>query len=174
MKFDKDIFIKQGISDCQIHQLIEYSNTDPDVKKFTSDSVRFKDLSSFKKWLSLGRIIYTLSDLHQNLLGIIWFGHKNPPINIPANFTFAIRIYGPARGKGLSQNFMKTAFTDLLQNQKQSQITGFWLSTSKDNSTAIHTYEKFGFQKIEIINSEQIMFLKNDNINYETKKYSKI
>lgn len=170
MKFDQDIFIKQGISDCQIYQLIEYSHTDPEVKKFTSDSTRFKDLLSFKKWLAQGRIIYTLSDINQNLLGIIWFGQKNPPTKISANFTFAIRIYGPARGKGLSQNFIKTAFTDLLQNQKHSQITGFWLETSIDNFAAIHTYEKFGFKKIDLADDRQIMFLKNVSINYEIKK----
>lgn len=65
---------------------------------------------------------------------------------------------------------MKTAFTDLLQNQKHSQITGFWLSTSKDNFTAIHTYEKFGFKKIDLADDRQIMFLKNVSINYEIKK----
>lgn len=159
MDLKKDVFIKQGILDCQIHQLIEYSHTDPDVKKFTSDSVRFKDLSSFKTWLTQGRIIYTLSDINQNLLGIIWFGQKNPPININANFTFAIRIYGAARGHGLSQKFMKTAFNDLLKNQPQSKISGFWLSTSIDNFTAIHTYEKFGFKITGQTDGENIMVL---------------
>lgn len=167
MEFDKDIFIKQGILDCQIHQLIEYSHTDSDIKKFTSDSIRFKDLSSFKIWLTQGRIIYTLSDINHNLLGIIWFGQKDPPINITANFTFAIRIYSSARGLGLSQQFMKTAFADLLKDQKKSLITGFWLETSIDNFAAIHTYEKFGFQKINLIDDRQIMLLKNASINYE-------
>ncbi len=170
MEFDKDIFIKQGILDCQIHQLIEYSHTDADVKKFTSDSIRFKDINSFKTWLTQGRIIYTLADQNHNLLGIIWFGQKDPPIDIPANFTFAIRIYGSARGLGLSQQFMKTAFADLLEKQKPSLITGFWLETSIDNFAAIHTYEKFGFQKISSIDGRQIMFLKNVSINYEVKK----
>jgi len=167
MEFDKDIFIKQGISDCQIHQLIEYSNTDSEIKKFTSDTIRFKDLPSFKKWLIQGRIIYTLSDINHNLLGIIWFGQKKPPIDIDANFTLAIRIYGLARGLGLSFKFMKTVFTDLLQNQKYSQITGFWLETSSKNFAAIHTYEKFGFKKISLIDDRQIMFLKNVSINHE-------
>lgn len=165
MDFKKDVFIKQGILDCQVDQLINYSQTDPDVKKFTSDSVRFRDLSSFKKWLIQGRIIYTISDINQNLLGIIWFGQKNPPIDVNANFTFAIRIYGAARGHGLSQNFMKTAFTDLLQNQKQSRITGFWLATSKNNFTAIHTYEKFGFKKNGEIDGENIMVLPLPDVN---------
>lgn len=169
MKIDQDVFVQQGILDCQIHQLIEYSHTDLDVQKFTSDSTRFKDLSSFKNWLIQGRIIYTLVDKNKNLLGIIWFGQKEPSININANFTFAIRIYGPARGQGLSQEFMKIAFDDLLKKIKKTKITGFWLETASNNFAAIHIYEKFGFQKINLIDDRQIMFLKNANINYETK-----
>ncbi|MPM67029.1 hypothetical protein SDC9_113945 [bioreactor metagenome] len=169
MQINQDVFVQQGILDCQIHQLIEYSHIDLDVQKFTSDITRFKDLVSFKKWLTQGRIIYTLADKNHNLLGIIWFGQKDAPININANFTFAIRIYKAARGQGLSQEFMKIAFFDLLKNQKQSSITGFWLETSIDNLTAIHIYEKFGFQKVSLIDGRQIMFLKNANINYEIK-----
>ena len=100
---------------------------------------------------------------------MVW-SKKFPPVNIDANFTFAIRIYGSARGLGLSQKFMKTAFADLLQNQKDSQITGFWLETSNENSAAIHIYEKFGFKKNNLIDDKQIMFLKNVSINYEIKK----
>lgn len=158
MKLGQDIFIQQGILDCQIEQLIEYSRTDSDIQKFTSDPIRFADKNSFHQWQQQGRIIYTLTDPQQNLLGIIWFGHKDPPTkNTDANFTFAIRIYGPARGQGLSQEFMKTAFDDLLKNQKNSQITGFWLETSVDNFAAIHTYEKFGFQKIDQQSDKIIM-----------------
>ena len=76
MKIDQDVFVQQGILDCQIHQLIEYSNSDSDVQKFTSDSSRFNNISSFKKWLTQGRIIYTLADKNHNLLGIIWFGQN--------------------------------------------------------------------------------------------------
>ncbi len=169
MKIDQDVFVQQGILDCQIHQLIEYSHSDTDVQKFTSDSSRFNNISSFKKWLTQGRIIYTLADKNHNLLGIIWFGQKDPPLDIDANFTFAIRIYSSARGQGLSQEFMKIAFNDLLKNQKNSSITGFWLETSIDNIPAIHIYEKFGFQKISLINDRQIMFLKNVSINHEIK-----
>jgi ribosomal protein S18 acetylase RimI-like enzyme len=164
MKIGQDIFIQQGILDCQIDQLIEYSHTDSNVKKFTSDSTRFADKNSFYQWQQQGRIIYTLTDDHKNLLGIVWFGHKDPPINTPANFTFAIRIYGPARGQGLSQEFMKVTFTDLLKNQKDSKITGFWLETSSDNFTAIHTYEKFGFKTVEQQDDKNIMVLNSANI----------
>ncbi len=157
MKIGQDIFVQQGILDCQIDQLIEYSHSDLDVQKFTSDLKRFASRKTFFEWQRQGRIIYTLIDDHQNLLGIIWFGHKDPPISIKANFTFAIRIYGPARGQGLSQEFMKIAFADLQKNQKESHITSFWLETSIDNFAAIHTYEKFGFKKVDQIDNKIIM-----------------
>lgn len=148
MKINKDIFIQQGILDCQIDQLIKYSNTDSEIKKFTSDPIRFKDRNSFDHWLKQGRIIYSLIDKNHNLLGIIWFGHKIPPIKINANFSFAIRIYGSARGQRLSQIFMKTAFNDLLKNQSKSKISGFWLQVSFDNLPAVFSYQKFGFKQI--------------------------
>ena len=159
MEIGQDVFIQQGIIDCQIDQLIDYSQTDPDVKKFTSDPIRFNNRQTFSKWLQQGRIIYTLIDKNNNLLGIIWFGQKDPPVKATANFTFAIRIYGPARGQGLSQVFMKTAFDDLLKNQNKSKITGFWLETSSDNIGAIHTYEKFGFKRISEIDHKVFMVL---------------
>lgn len=159
MEIDKDVFVQQGILDCQIDQLINFSNSDPEIKKFTSDQIRFHDLTSFKKWLEQGRIIYTLTDQKHNLLGIIWFGQKEPPLKCSANFTFALRIYSQARGKGLSQNFMKLSFQDLLKNQKKHQISGFWLATAKNNYAAIHVYEKFGFKSIGQHHHENIMYL---------------
>ena len=157
MKIGQDIFIQQGILDTQIDQLIEYSQKDSDIKKFTSDQTRFSDRQAFAAWQQQGRIIYTLTDSCQNLLGIIWFGQKDPPIDLKANFTFAIRIYGSARGQGLSQEFIKTTFNDLFKNQKNSYITGFWLETSVDNFAAIRAYQKFGFQKIAQIKNKIIM-----------------
>jgi GNAT superfamily N-acetyltransferase len=160
MKINQDIFVQQGILDCQTDQLIEYSYTDSEIQKFTSDKTRFADKNSFHQWLLKGRIIYTLTDKDKNLLGIIWFGQKNPPLEgIKANFTFAIRIYGPARGQGLSQEFMKITFKDLLINQPKSHITGFWLETGNDNLAAIHTYQKFGFISVFQKDGKNIMIL---------------
>jgi len=171
MKINQDVFVQQGILDCQIDQLIEYSNTDSNIQKFTSDKTRFADKDTFHQWLLKGRIIYTLIDKNKNLLGIIWFGPKNPPIKLDSkyNFTFSIRIYGLARGQGLSQEFTKITFKDLLKNQPKSQITGFWLETSKDNFPAIHTYQKFGFKTVSSpdYSNKIIMILDSANINYE-------
>ncbi len=157
MQINHDIFIQSGISESQINQLIEFSQTDSETKKFTSDSTRFADKSTFDRWFAKNRIIYTLVDKKDNLLGIIWFGQKDPPVkNISANFTFAIRIYGSARGQGLSQKFMKEAFNDFLK-KNSSQITGFWLETSVDNLAAIHIYKKFGFVSVSLFDDKNIM-----------------
>ena len=134
MKIGQDVFVHQGILDSQIDQLIEYSQTDSDIQKFTSDLTRFANKKSFYQWQQKGRIIYALSDTQKNLLGIIWFGHKEAPLkDVTANFTFAIRIYGSARGQGLAQEFMKITFDDFLKNKDKTHSTGFWLETSIDN-----------------------------------------
>lgn len=160
MKIHQDVFVHEGILDCQIDQLIEYSQTDSEIRKFTSDTLRFADKKSFQHWQQQGRIIYTLSDSQKNLLGIVWFGQKKAPIDdIKANFTFAIRIYGSARGQGLAQEFMKITFDDFLKNKDKTLPTGFWLETSIDNLSAIHTYQKFGFYSVARKDGKNVMVL---------------
>jgi RimJ/RimL family protein N-acetyltransferase len=160
MDFNKNIFIQQGIIDCQIDQLIKYSNTDSQIKKFTSDPTRFKNHQSFKDWLNKGRLIYTLVDKNNNLFGITWFGKKTPPIKLDADFTFALRLYGSARGQGLSTKFVKTVLQDLIKNKKE--IIKLWLEVSTDNLPALHTYKKIGFKKIKKLNNKFIMILNLD------------
>jgi len=159
MEINKDVFVQQGILDCQVDQLINFSHTDPQVQG-TSDPKRFFDRQSFNQWLEQGKIIYTLTDNSKNLLGIVWFSQKEAPVKTKANFTFAIRIYGPARGQGLSYDFMKITFDDLVnRSSDKSKIVGFWLETSVDNIPAIKTYEKFGFQKISQKDNRIVMIL---------------
>lgn len=157
MEINKDAFIQQGILDCQIDQLINFSNSDPDIKKFTSDPIRFKNRQAFNQWLEHGRIIYTLIDQKNNLLGIVWFSQKESPLKLAANFTLAIRLYGLARGQGLSQVFLKTAFDDFINHKNKQKISGFWLQVSIDNLAAIRTYEKFGFNKLGQTDNKLIM-----------------
>ncbi len=159
MEIGTDVFVQQGISDHQIEQLISFSRSDSEIKKFTSDYQRFKDLDHFKLWLQQGRVIYTLFDLNTNLLGIIWFSQKTPPVDSKANFNFAIRVYSPARGLKLSLPFIKLAFKDLISSQKQFHIAGFWLETHSDNFTAIRLYQKFGFKQISHLEDKLIMVL---------------
>jgi RimJ/RimL family protein N-acetyltransferase len=147
MIFNQDVFLKTGITEKQIDQLIQYTKSDLDVIKYTSDSKRFADQQSFNEWQKQGRIIYTLTDKHENLLGIVWFGLKDLPGFPKYNYTFGIRLYDLARGKGLSLPFLTEAVNQL--SKLNLPITGFWLETAIDNLAAQKTYIKFGFQPID-------------------------
>lgn len=153
--------IKKGLSAKVLKQLLVFSRTDAVVIKHTSDSKRFKDKEAFQAWQKQGRVIYSLVDKEGNLKGIIWFGKKvidskefplAPKIERKKySFTFAIRLYGNARGKDLALPFMKAAFADFGQK-------GIWLETGKDNLPALKTYRRFGFHPLAE-NKEKILMV---------------
>lgn len=133
--------IKEGLSEKNIAQLIEYTKDDPLVDKFTSDKKRFLDKFSFEEWLKKGRKIYSLVDEKDNLLGITWFGHEGE------GFTLAIRIYGPARGKGLAESLLRETMEKFKKTKDyvESPDKNWWLETAEDNLPARKIYEKLGF-----------------------------
>lgn len=148
-------FFKKGITDGQIDQLITYAQTDEGVKRFTSDPVRFASRESFNAWRKPGAEFYTLVDEENKLMGIIWLeALELPEFEMPKNIeinaidpndyhtTFAIRLYGKVRGKGLSSPFTKLALDDFRLNHPDDDI---WLATSADNLPAISSYKKSGF-----------------------------
>jgi len=134
-----DFKIEKGISEKQIDQLLEYSLLDESVNKFTSDRERFKDRQAFNEWRKKGREITVMTNDDGDLLGIFWEGFKEMPLGDKKyNKTFAIRIYGEARGKGLSLGFMENCMKE----------KGYWLETSDDNLAAKALYSKFGFKQV--------------------------
>lgn len=141
--------VLEGITDSQISELIIYSKNDPLIAKYTHDPQRFEDFDVFKKW-ETGKRIYTLNDKTKKLLGIVWFEKKSHSNALGYPFTFAIRIYPIARGKGLSQVLMKSAFAKFMDTKifRSSSEKGIWLLTRKDNEVAIKLYKNFGFEKI--------------------------
>lgn len=142
----EEIIFKKGITQKQIRQLIAYSNSDPQVMKNTNDSKRFANIESFDKWMKIPREIYTLTNKNDELLGIVWFREQDLKSESEYGITFAIRIYGKARGKGLSEDFLKKAFDEYKKLRNPSKK--FWLETRADNLSAINLYEKFGFKKL--------------------------
>jgi len=132
--------ILEGITPGQVRKLIKFSNQDPQILKYTRDAKRFKSLIAFKKWSS-GKHIYTLTGGKNELYGIIWFSRKLNAKAKDCQFTFAIRIYPPARGKGQAKSFMKQTF-------KLFGKQGVWLSTLKKNRVAIGLYQDFGFKVV--------------------------
>jgi len=134
-----DFKFRTGITEKQIDQLIEYSLTDESVGKFTHDKERFGDRKAFDEWTKKGRKITVMTNDNGDLLGIFWDGFMEMPLGDKKyNKTFAIRIYGEARGKGLALGFMKNCIKG----------KGYWLETKDENVAAKGLYNKFGFKQV--------------------------
>ncbi|MBI2420473.1 MAG: GNAT family N-acetyltransferase [Candidatus Levybacteria bacterium] len=133
----------------QIGQLVGFSSKDSLVRKFTSDTNRFKDRKVFDSWIAKGKRIWVLTDNNENLLGIIWIGDSIlPEADFTENIdrevfdkTIAIRLYVGARGKGIAYDFSKKVL-DLVDEKR------LWISVREGNLAARKLYEKLGFQEI--------------------------
>lgn len=146
--------IKKGLSEKQISQLIEYAKNDEGLK-FTSDPTRFKDRESFDKFSKEILAFYTLTNESGDLLGIIWFHDLDLYLNKekPSEYgiSFAIRLYGEARGKGLAQPFTEEVMGDFEESEeyKNHPHNKIWLSVSPENEAAVKLYRKLGFKDLE-------------------------
>jgi FMN phosphatase YigB (HAD superfamily)/L-amino acid N-acyltransferase YncA len=149
--------ILKGIKEDQITSLIKITKRDRKIRKNTHDKERFKSIKTFKAWSRRKKIIYTLVNSKGRLLGLAWFSKKKM---YNCNFTFAIRIYPPARGKGIGLKFMKMVFEDFKKGHKKLKV---WLRTKKGNLSALKLYQKFGFRKISQVEDEIIMTLFNSH-----------
>ncbi len=161
--------VQRGISPRHLNQLIEYTHSDPAIKKFTSDFKRFPDEATFNKWKE-GATIYTLISKEDIFLGIIWFR----PLNLPAEFssdlenssdygfTVAVRLYKEARGKGLFKPFLESAiemFKKTETYEKTDIKKGIWLLTDENNLQAQAAFERFGFKRVNIRSGRLLMVL---------------
>lgn len=148
-----------GITDFQRNQLISYTWNDPDIRRFTSDAERFSSLKAFDEWRKKRRKIYVLTNEEDELLGITWFGEEQIPVDYKVDdvdykeygITFAVRVYGEARGRGLTNQFMEDTF-NLFESRREYQDIqnkGVWLEVSAGNAVAIRAYERFGFRPVD-------------------------
>lgn len=147
--------VVSGLTDADVASVIAYANTDPLLARFTSDKKRFKDTESFDLWKEKGRVIYSLHNSAGELAGILWFGTEELPTrarSLAANgqfdTTFAIRLYGDARGKRLANRFMQACFADVLIRYPEYTAARYWLQTSEENIAAVQAFKKFGFAQL--------------------------
>lgn len=159
------LVVERGITESQVEELAHYAANDPDVIRNTHDSQRFATVEKAKEWTAGDRKIYTLTDSSRKLLGIIWFQELDLP---EGDFTeeikkkdykntFAIRLYPPARGKGISRKFMDFCFADAGLTKAK-----VWLSTSHKNEVALKLYNKFGFRQVTTPNEENRVIMVYD------------
>ena len=153
-----------GLSESLVPQLINYSTTDPFIRRYTSDTSRFRDEQAYLTWRKKDRTIYSLTNEDgTELVGIVWFGREVIPYLQfelleqikPEDYgiTTAKRLYGEARGKGIAKGMMRMAYTEYLKTHLQDKHTGIWSMTSTDNERNIRVNESFGIRRVSKPNS---------------------
>lgn len=138
--------IERGWSDELATQLVDASQ-EPEIRQFTPSDAdeRFATVDTANEWYDAKRpSVYALARAAQ-LAGLIWFSHRPRP-DLAADYTFAIRMYDIARGKGLAEPFIQAAEADF---RSITQPKAIWLETDMDNSRARNLYHKLGYKVIK-------------------------
>ena len=137
--------IERGWSDNLAEQLVTAS-LEPEIRQYTPNDAdeRFASMTAADEWYETkDPTVYALGRAAQ-LAGIIWFSHRPRP-EIDADYTFAIRMYASARGKGLAEPFVQASEADFRASAHPQAI---WLETDMSNSVARNLYRKLGYQVV--------------------------
>lgn len=175
-KSGQSFYIHRGILPNQVAELIGMTVIEKDPIKLDGDENRFKSRAQYNAWRQKGRAIYTLTDDVAGegvLSGIFWAGVKHLPQRddyalIPGSEfhwnvvtqrnpefyrqTYAFRLYGQARGDGLSHPVLTACLDDYLS--RLDKPVGFWLEVSGVNPAALRMDQKQGYEIVSGLNSE--------------------
>ncbi len=152
---DEELRLQENWTADQQQQIIALTQKDSQICLLTDDPSRFSDQSTLETWLAKRkRFLYVLLDTSEHVVGSAWISAKrceNPHILETFGFTFAIRLYGKARGAGLAVPVLRMVFDHFMQTAayQESSSPGFWLRTKVGNIPAYRTYAKFGFTTAE-------------------------
>jgi ribosomal protein S18 acetylase RimI-like enzyme len=170
--------IEHGLRPELVGQLVKKSKQETILRTCPGDAAeRFSDASAVERWLQKGREVYALTP-NKNLAGVIWYGEKKFPLQVPGDgsslprHTFAIRLYDNYRGRGLAKPFMQDTLKDYMETLYYQGLTdtvnGLWLGVDVDNEPAKKLYSDFGYMRVGTIDrggiNEDIMVLSNPKI----------
>ena len=144
----------RGWGDDVAQQLVELSQQSHILQYTPNDhGRRFASEQSAHDWYHAHeRAVYTLGE--HAIDGIIWFGESRSDI-ADGDYTFAIRMYEGAQGKGLARGFMQGAHQDF---REQLDYDGaIWLETDIDNVAARALYAKAGYQEVRTVDERVVM-----------------
>lgn len=142
-----------GLNQSHEKALLDFSKNDPLIGENTGDTTRFATPAKLHEWLSGERIMCVLTPQAKpdEMVGLIWFSREPWPLAVGDQatkhslWTFAIRLYGAARGQRLSSPFMQKAFAYFQQKHPDEVV---WLSTKSTNQISQKIYTRFGFTKV--------------------------
>lgn len=145
------LFAAVGLTELIAAQLVERSKEKHLLPWCPNDAAkRFSTVEKVAEWMQKGRLVVPpLSQDEQSLVGISWIGPGTPSETEPkipgATHTFALRMYQPGVGKGLSADLTGAMLaTNRYFNEAND---GVWLETWGDNFAAIKSYERNGFRE---------------------------
>ncbi|MBI2597457.1 hypothetical protein HYW41_04835 [Candidatus Daviesbacteria bacterium] len=126
-------------------------------------------LEQYEAWGQKGRTTYVLTDSVDDagdLCGIFWAGQKELPHrtdyteSLDPKFyqhTYAFRLYGPARGKGLSHAVLTVCMGDYVS--RLTLPVGAWLEVNGLNPPALRMDQKMGYRVVSGLNDQGQLIL---------------
>lgn len=165
----ESFYIHSGLTPNQVDQLIAFTRAEADLIKLDGDEQRFMSLGQYEVWRQKDRTVYSLTDSADkegNLFGIFWAGQKSlPQRNDYTEFldpefyryTYAFRLYGLVRGKGISHTVLTICMDDYLG--RLTLPVGFWLEVGGVNPAALRMDQKMGYKVVSGLNDQGRLIL---------------